>query len=287
MLVTCYFPEEGPLLTARTAAWFASFMGAGILLLALSGIGLLRPVEDVSYLVLAPLESSLRSIAQPIADVVTNYSDVRSLTADNESLRAENERLQAEIARLQEQATQREQLERLLEVKNSLSGQDFLAAHVFARDPSNLRQIIAVDRGRADGLRSGMPVVTEGNTLVGTVTRVEDSHAWVTLVTDVDSAVSSLILESRAPGVVAGGYSRRLSMEFVSQDSTVKEGDMVVTSGLGGTYPAGLVIGRVTGLGGQRQEIFRSVTVEPLASLARLETVLVMTSHAPTRLSAP
>jgi rod shape-determining protein MreC len=262
-------------------------MGVGVLLLALSGIGLLRPVEDVSYTLLSPVESSLRSIAEPIANVVTNYGDVDSLTRENESLRAENERLNAEIARLREEATQREQLERLLDVKNSLSGQEFIAARIFARDPSTLRQAFAIDRGRSDGLRTGMPVVTEGNTLVGRVTKVEQGHAWVTLVTDVDSAVSSLILESRAAGVVAGGYNRRLSMEFVNQDSAVKEGDTVVTSGVGGSYPPGLVIGRVTGVSGQPQEIFRSVTVEPLASLARLETVLVMTSFAPTRLTAP
>ncbi len=132
-----------------------------------------------------------------------------------------------------------------------------------------------------------MPVVTEGSTLVGTVTKLEDDHAWVTLVTDVDSAVSSLILESRDQGVVAGGYNRHLSMEFVDQDATVKEGDTVVTSGLGGTYPPGLVIGRVTGVSGHRQEIFRSVTVEPLASLSRLETVLVMTSFVPSKLTTP
>jgi rod shape-determining protein MreC len=262
-------------------------MGAGILLLALSGIGLLRPVEDVSFTLLSPIESGLRAVAQPIAHLVSSYGDVSSLTRENESLRAENERLNAEIARLREQSTQREQLERLLEVKNSLSGQDFLAGRIVARDPSNLRQLLAIDLGRSDGIRAGMPVVTEGKTLVGTVTRVEDDHAWITLVTDVDSAVSSLVLESRAQGVVAGGYNRRLSMEFVNQDATVKEGDTVVTSGLGGTYPPGLVIGRVTGVGGQRQELFRSVTVEPLASLARLESVLVMTSFTPARLVLP
>ncbi|MPZ50578.1 MAG: rod shape-determining protein MreC [Dehalococcoidia bacterium] len=262
-------------------------MGVGVLLLALSGIGLLRPVENVSYTVLSPIEAALRSIAQPIANAVSNYGDVRALTTENEGLRAENERLNAEIARLREEGTQHEQLERLLEVKNSLSDQDFSAAKVFARDPSNLREVIAIDRGNSDGMRVGMPVVTEGNTLVGTLTRVESDHAWVTLVTDVDSAVSSLILESRAPGVVAGGYNRRLSMEFVSQDSAVKEGDTVVTSGLGGSYPAGLVIGKVTGVSGQRQEVFRAVTVEPLASLTRLETVLVMTSFVPTRLTTP
>jgi rod shape-determining protein MreC len=229
----------------------------------------------------------LRTIARPFADMITNYSDVRDLTSQNEALRADNERLTAEIARLREEATRTEQLERLLEVKESISDQEFLTASIVARDPNNLRQLVAINRGKSDGLKTGMPVVTEGKTLVGTVTRVENDHAWVTLATDIDSAVSSLILESRAQGVVSGGYNQRLSMEFVSQEAAVKEGDTVVTSGLGGTYPAGLVVGRVTGVAGERQEVFRRVTVEPLASLSRLEAVLVMTSFAPSRLTAP
>jgi rod shape-determining protein MreC len=259
----------------------------GILLLALSSLGALRPLEDVTYALLSPLESALRSIARPVADVVTNFSDVRDLTRENEALRTENERLNGEIARLQEDATRREQLERLLDVKQSLSDQDFIAASIFARDPSSLRQVIVIGRGRGDGVKTGMPVVTEGKTLVGTVTKVDDGYAWVTLVTDVDSAVSSLVLESRAQGVVSGGYNRRLTMEFVTQDVTVKEGDTVVTSGLGGSYPAGLVIGRVTGVSGSRQEIFQQVTVEPLASLSRLETVLIMTSFTPKKVALP
>jgi rod shape-determining protein MreC len=262
-------------------------MGAGLMLLALSGIGIMRPVEDLSHTMLRPIEGVLRSMARPIANIVGNYSDINELTLQNEALRTDNERLNAEIARLQEEAMRNEQLERLLEVKNSLANQEFLAAGIFAYDPSNLRQVVAIDRGKQDGIKVGMPIVTEGQTLVGTVSRVEDAHSWVTMVTDVDSAVSAVIMESRAPGVVSGGYNRRLSMEFVSQDSAVKEGDTVVTSGLGGSYPAGLVIGKVTGVSGDRQEVFRRVAVEPLASLARLETVLVMTSFVPVRLSTP
>jgi rod shape-determining protein MreC len=262
-------------------------MATGFLLIAMSSLGLLGPFENASYRVLAPVEGLLRGIARPIANTVTNYSDIRDLTRENEGLRTENERLNAIIARLQEQATRREELERLLEVKQSLSDQTFLGATVVARDPTNLRQMIAIDRGSGDGLRPGMPVVTEGNALVGTISKVEGDHAWVQLVTDVNSAVSSRTLESRADGVVSGGYDRRLSMEFVTQDAPVKEGDTVVTSGLGGTYPNGLVIGRVTGIAGSRQEVFQKVTVEPLASLARIETVLVMTSFVPVRLAAP
>ncbi len=274
-------------MTARTTLWFFSMMSVGLVLLGLSALGALGPFEKASDTVLSPLEEALRSIARPIASTVTNYNDVRDLTRENEALRTDNERLQAEIARLQTDAQRREELERLLQVKQGLSDQDFLGASVIARDASNLRQQVAIDRGKDDGIKVGMPVVTEGRALVGTVTKLEGDHAWVTLVTDVDSAVSGSTLESNAAGVVSGGYNRKLTMEFVSQDAPVKEGDTVVTSGLGGTYPKGLVIGKVTGIAGSRQEVFQKVTVEPLASLARVETVLVMTSFVPLKLASP
>jgi rod shape-determining protein MreC len=262
-------------------------MGAGLVLLAFSGLGLLRPLEDASYVLLSPLESTLRSIARPIADTVANYGDVRDLTNENDALRAENQRLNAEVARLQEEAVQREELSRLLDVKNALADQQFATAKVYARSTNNLRDIIAIDLGSNDDIRVGMPVVTEGKTLVGTVTEVDSSHSWVTLVTDVDSAVSGIILESRAQGVVSGSYSHKLNMEFVTQESTVNDGDTVLTSGLGGTYPEGLVLGKVTGVSGNPQDLFRQVAVEPLASLSRLETVLVMTSFVPDKVTAP
>jgi rod shape-determining protein MreC len=274
-------------MTARTSLWFVSMMGFGLLLLAASSIGILRPFQDVSYKALSPLETLMRGIARPIANTITHYNDIHDLTEENERLRTDNERLQADIARLQTEAQRREELERLLEVKQGLSNHEFLGATVIARDPTNLRQMVAIDRGKSDGIKAGMPVVTEGRALVGTITKVEGDHSWITLVTDVDSAVSASTLEADAKGVVSGGYNRKLTMEFVSQDAPVKEGDTVVTSGLGGSYPPGLVIGKVTGIAGSRQEVFRTVTVEPLASLARIDTLLVMTSFVPVRLATP
>lgn len=262
-------------------------MGIGLALLGLSAVGALTPFKSASYTLLSPIEAVMRGIARPIANTVTHYNDIRDLTAENELLRTENERLQSDIARLQTEAQRREELERLLEVKQGLSNQEFLGASVISRDPTNLRQIVAIDRGKSDGIKVGMPVVTEGRALVGTVTKVEGDHAWVTVVTDVDSAVSSTTLEADAKGVVSGGYNRKLSMEFVIQDSPVKEGDTVVTSGLGGSFPPGLVIGKVTAVAGSRQEVFQKVTVEPLASLSRIETVLIMTSFVPVRLTPP
>jgi len=261
-------------------------MGVAIVLLAFSGIGLLRPVEDVSYTLLAPLEEGLRGIAQPVADIVSRYGDTHDLTQENEALRAENERLTAEVARLHEDTARLDEYERLLGTRDALAGHEFVAATIVSTDPTSGRRRVAIDLGRSDGLRVGMPVVTEGSTLVGTITKVADDHAWVTLVTDIDSAVSAHVLESRAQGIVAGTYGQ-MQMEFVDQNAAVKEGDRIVTSGLGGTYPEGLVVGRVERVGGNPQELFRSVTIAPLASLSKLESVLVMVSFRPTELTAP
>jgi len=255
--------------------------------MALSSIGALRPLEDTSYTIISPVRSLLTAIASPIANLVTNFGDIHALTSENERLRTENQRLASEVARLQEDATRLEDLQRLLDVKQSLADQTFVTTRIVASAPTNLRQVVAVDRGKSDGVKTGMPVLTEGNALIGTVTKVDGSHAWITLVTDIDSAVSATDLESQAAGVVSGNYSRQLSMEFVAAASSIKEGDTVVTSGLGGSYPPGLVIGRVTGISGNPQEVFRKVAVQPLASLSHLDNVLIMTSFTPTRVPLP
>ena len=103
-----------------------------------------------------------------------------------------------------------------------------------------------------------MVVVTEGHSVVGTVTKLFDTYSWVTLITDPNSAVSAMVQESRAQGVVTGSYSRKLSIEFVAQGAAVKDGDVVITSAIGGLYPAGLVIGKVTDVGGTAQDLFKN-----------------------------
>src|SRR5688572_20825722 len=132
-------------------------MTAGILLIAFSGIGLLRPLENVSYVILSPIEQILRSIALPIANTVSHYGDTRALSRENEALRSENERLNGELASLREGQVQTEELQRLLEVKNAIADQQFKAARISARSTSNLREMVAIDLGKSDGARVGMP----------------------------------------------------------------------------------------------------------------------------------
>jgi rod shape-determining protein MreC len=274
-------------LSSRTGIWTLAVMALAVFLLALSRAGVLGPLENVVLTVFSPLQEALTRVSEPATDFFSDIGHTHELADENQALRAENERLNAEVARLRENEIRLQQLSQLLQVKEAHPEEQFLAANVFAREPSNVKEMAAIDRGKRDGVREGMVVVTEGGSLVGRVTSVFDDYAWVTLITDPDSAVSAMIQESRAQGVVSGSYSRRLTMEFLRQTAVVHEGDVVLTSGIGGGFPPGLIIGRVSAVKSSPQETFQDVTVEPLASLSRLETVLVLTSFTPLQLQGP
>jgi rod shape-determining protein MreC len=236
--------------------------------------------------VTSPVQGALRHISDPVAGWLSDVTDIASLRDENRDLREENERLKDEVGRLREGQIQLEDLQKLLEIKQQYPDEEFVAASVLARDPSSLKEAVAIDKGKRDGLEEGMVVVTEGHSLVGRITHVFDSYSWVTLITDPSSAVIAMVQESRAEGVVSGNYSGQLAIEFVAQAAAVKEGDSVITSTMGGRYPAGLMIGKVTAVGTTPQELFKKVSIEPLASLSHLETVLVLTSFLPRDLEA-
>ena len=271
----------------RTRAWFGFVVAASLLFMAGGRLAFFEPLENAALLVSAPIESTLRDVSRPVADFVNNLTDVTRLTDENRELRAENERLIQETARLREVELENLQLRQLLDVRGISEEEIFVDANVFARESSNAKDTIAIDRGRGDGLQEGMIVLTRQGSLVGLITRVLDDFAWVTLITDPDSAVSALIQESRAQGVVAGGADGTLTMEFVVETADVKEGDLVLTSGLGGRHPAGEVIGKVVEVDGTAQELFQEVHVQPLADLSRLESVLVLGSFLPQEVVGP
>jgi rod shape-determining protein MreC len=274
-------------MTARTLAWTGFIAIAAFMLMAASRLTLLDPVENVTLNVTSPVQALMRDTTRPIADWVNNVTDARALSKENQRLRDENERLTNDLTRAREDAVQAQQAQNLDAVRQQFPNDTFLSASVVSRDSSNLRSLVAIDRGSSDGVKEGMIVVTEGRSLVGTVSKVYSDYSWIMLITDPKSAVSAIVQESRAEGVVAGNYDGALNMEFVGQGAAVQQGDFVITSGVGGGYPPDIVIGRVSSVGTAEQDLFQHVKVDHLASLTQLEHVLVLTSFVPTRLPAP
>jgi len=274
-------------MTARTFVWTGFLAVAAFVLMGVSQFTLLDPVENLTLNVTSPMQRVLSDTTRPVADWVNNLTSASELSDENQRLRAENERLTTDLALAREHATELENAQDLAAVQQQFPEDEFVAARVVSRDAINARSLIAIDKGSGDGVSEGMIIVGEGRSLVGTVSKVFEDYAWVTLITDPKSAVSAIVQESRAEGGVAGNYDGHLIMEFVGQGAVVKEGDFVLTSGIGGGYPEGVVIGRVSTVEKTEQDLFQKVSVNHLASLSNLEDVLVLTSFAPRTLEQP
>lgn len=271
----------------RTRTWFSFVVLASVLFIVASRFAVFDPLESAVNGAVSPIEQGLRDGSQPIADVVNNLTDVNRLSDENQSLREANARLVAENARLSESEIELRQLQQLINVRETRPEDTFVDADVIGAEPSNQKDLISINRGSDNGVTEGMIVLTKQGSLAGSISRVYAHTAWVTLISDQTSAVSALVQGSRVQGVVAGSVDGSLTMEFVQETANVKEGDLVLTSGVGGRYPAGELIGQIANVRRSAQELFQSVRVRSLAGLSQLESVLVLSSFVPQGAEGP
>ncbi|RLC93664.1 MAG: rod shape-determining protein MreC, partial [Chloroflexi bacterium] len=137
---------------------------------------------------------------------------------------------------------------------------------------------VTINVGARQGVKVGMPVVSSGAGLVGRIAQVNPRTAKVKLLTDADSQVAALLQTSRVSGLVVGQPDGTLLMQYIPQEDSIGDDEIVLTSGLGGTLPKGLVIGQVTKVLQEDYELFQAAIVRPAVDLSRLELVLVITA---------
>jgi len=266
----------------RTLTWFlmvAVLAGVGLLM---SLTGAAQPLQSAAQRIAEPAEAALRSLSAPLTEGLATLTSLRRLRAENRELRLENERLRVALAQAREDDVRAAALTELLRLGSQFGSDKLTVANVIARDPTPMRAVVLIDRGTRDGVQNGMPVLGKGGALVGTVERALEGNAWVRLITDPKSAANAIVQESRWSAVAVGGPDHTVRMEFLEQGAEVKPGDTVLTSGLGGVYPPGLLIGRVAKVEGGPLDVFKRVQVEPAARLSSLESVAVLTGFHPT-----
>lgn len=260
----------------RNAAWLGGLAALGFLLLLTSTLPVAPRLEERATALLAPLTGSLAGVLRPASDLLLHADEVDALTRENAALRLENARLESEASALRERALASEQVASLIEAAGPEVGRS-VAAPVLLRDPSPAREVLVIGRGRRDGVAVGQPALGPGPTLVGVVAQVEERTARVRLLSDRASAVTVLLERSRTPAALAGeGRTAALALELVPVGVGGVEGDLVLTSALGGRLPAGLPVGRVRRAVAREPELFQTIEVAPLTDYARLEHVLVL-----------
>ncbi|MFA5844764.1 MAG: rod shape-determining protein MreC [Coriobacteriia bacterium] len=236
--------------------------------------GPLRRARTMALAVSRPLLAVGDGVTAPFRAVRGFFAGMGASRSEIETLRRQNAELRTRLASLEEA---RQENDRLRALVNFAEAKKFasLGARVIGRPTDPWIGVVTIDRGTADGIRSGMPVLAAQG-LVGQVLDVSRHIARVRLITDQESGVAVLVQSTRAVGVVRGSIDRRLSLDFVDASTLPTVGDVVVTSGLGGVYPKGIVVGDVTDVERQRGDLYPTVGVRSRVPIDLIEEVLVL-----------
>lgn len=254
-------------------------------LIVASRAGLLSPIEGVLSVPLNAVSGVFNRVALSITNTVTDLSEIQTLRQRNADLEEALAQFQSEIVELREIASDYDRLTDLLDYTTGVRNQQTVAADVVGIDQSSLLRTITLNRGARDGITQGMPVVT-GQGLVGRIMDVTANASRVQLITDQSSAVSARLQNTRVEGSVIGQPAIGLRMIYIPLSASVQEGDLAVTSGLGGNFPADIVIGQVISVREQQSELYKEAEIRSLINFDTLEFVLVVTSFQPVDVSA-
>lgn len=255
------------------------FVLAALIGIVLNEAGYLESIQGFILRLISPLQARLATVVETSGGLFRAARDLRDLRQRNEELEETYAQILIENVALREAAQENAILRQFFNFAQQHPGFQLIGgevkAQVIGRDPSNFVHSLIIDAGEAQGVKRGMPVIVPLG-LVGRVQSVGPNWAKVLLITDPRSSVSALIQTSRVTGQVQGQVDGELVMKYISQEETVNEGEIVLTSGLGGNFPKGLVIGQVRSVQRRDSDLFQQATVHPTVNFDRLEMVLVV-----------
>lgn len=255
----------------------------GILALALGGYFGFISTGFNNVLVTSQSWISSRFLA--IQDFLTVPRDVIALRQQNSALQSDMARLQAQVVQLQQQVAETQALAALVNFSRTNPENSYAAASVIGRDPSPFLHYIIIDRGSNDGIRRGMPVVTDQG-LVGRIDAVISNAARVQLITDPASVINVRLEKTGKEAQLIGTISGDLSLDLIPQDVLIQAGDVVLTSGLGGGYPTDLIVGQVLTVRKQDSDLFQEASIQPIVDFTQLKIVLIITDFRPVDISS-
>lgn len=204
----------------------------------------------------------------------TSLFNLSKLQTENAQLKDTVNKLQAELAQLSEAKKENVKLRKDLGFLNS-GEYIYETAEVVSYDPSNLRGMITINKGNGNGLSNGMAVISEGF-LVGRLIDVTQNNSRVQLVTDPTSAIPVTLQQSNTNGIAKGQIGYGLSMEKIPQGQVINKGDTVITSGLGGEIPKGLILGTVSMVIKQENSLFITAEIKPETGLNNLSGIIII-----------
>jgi len=256
-------------------AGLAVLVAISATLLSISGTrGVSSYGFGLSVLLVAPAQEATVRAVRFAKDIWKHYFFLVSAAKETGSLGKQLSHATEKANRCDETELSNFRLRGLLNFRETMS-ERVLAAEIVAKDASPWFRSVIIDKGRAEGVGKGMPVVIPAG-VAGLVTDISYHHSKVMLVIDRNSAVDALVQRTRARGVVKGKSDGQCLFRYVLRKHDVMEGDVIVSSGLDGVFPKGIRVGRVSGVTKSNSDIFQGVVITPFVDFEKLEEVLVV-----------
>ena len=223
---------------------------------------------------IGPFQTAISKVSNYAGSIWDKYTDLLNVREENEQLRQELLQYKTANIEYREAVATNVRLQKLLELKESLPPPT-LSAEIVGKDPSLWFRTFTINRGSSDGVQKGMPVVTvEG--VVGQVLTSSPNYSKVLLATDPNSAIEVITQKTRVQGIVKGSGPETFNLHYVLKSAEVEKGDYVLTSGLGGVFPKGLMVGTVAEITKSRRGMFQNIAVKPAVDFSQLEYLIII-----------
>lgn len=247
-----------------------------VLIVIILFLGWLGPLRSLFSTIGAPFAGALSGVGQRVGGAFALVGGIGDLQTNNQKLRIENADLRQRLSDDAELRAQNESLRKQLNF-TAIEPRQLIAGQVIGYQPDNFRQYITISRGSRDGVEEGMAVISEGS-LVGTISEVTPATSKVFLVSDPSFRIAGIDQDrpTRPSGTVRGQIGGGLIMEKIAQNETVGTGDTIVTGGLSGLVPKGIVIGRIAATETTDNAVFQTAQLTSALTFSRLELVYVV-----------
>ncbi|MFZ5990083.1 MAG: rod shape-determining protein MreC [Bacillota bacterium] len=236
---------------------------------------------NVFSVVLSPFQEFINYLGGQIDGASGYLKDTKVLREENETLKAQIDKLEKEIKDLSDYREKNKELREALNIKDQFSDFDFLGANIIGKDMGNWFNVFTIDRGVQDGIGNNFAVITSKG-LVGRVIGTDLISSKVISIIDEGSTVSARISKTRDLVVVKGDLKLKdeglCRLDYIPPDVDVSVGDKIETSGLGGIYPKGIIIGEIKEVRRRSSELNRYAIIKPAVDFKRLEEVLILVS---------
>ncbi len=246
-----------------------------ILFIFFNSQGWLKLIEDVFLSLSRPIQETTYQFSLKARNFADFVFSVRGLEKENNSLKEENRILLGQITQLKEATRENEFLRKQLGFSIP-EDKELILANVIGQEPSGLGEFILIDKGEKDGVLSKGVVISAGNLLVGQIIETTESFSKVRLISDPNSRINALIQESGITGLIESDQKIDLIINLLPQGENIEEGQSVVTSGLAGLFPAGLLIGQIEEIISSDAQIAQRARIKPAIDFNYLNKVFII-----------